>query len=114
VAAVEDGLATILVEGRRVRAEAPAHGANEVALCIRAEDVVIARRSDADMSAMNRWTCVVRAETPEGPFVRVALDCGFRLNALVTRDAWHHLALRPGDEAVAVVKAASIRVLPRR
>ena len=113
VTGVGDGLATVAVEGREVRAEAPPPGAGEVALCIRAEDVVIARTADADMSAMNRWVGVVRSETPEGPFVRVSLDCGFRLSALVTRDAWRRLSLGPGDRALAIVKAASIRVLPR-
>ena len=113
VVAVENGLATVAVEGRRIRAEAPAPGTDEVALCIRAEDVLIGRTADAEMSAMNRWSAVVRAETPEGPFVRVVLDCGFRLSAVVTRDAWRRLSLHVGDEALAIVKAASIRVLPR-
>jgi molybdopterin-binding protein len=113
VIATSNGLATVSVGGRELRAEAPVHGAEEVALCIRGEDVMIARTADADMSAMNRWRGVVRTETPEGPFVRVTLDCGFRLSALVTRDAWTRLAMRPGEEALAVVKAASIRVLPR-
>ena len=62
---------------------------------------------------MNRWRAVVRSETAYGPFVRVVLDCGFRLASLVTRDAWRRLALRPGDEAWAIVKAASITALPR-
>jgi molybdate transport system ATP-binding protein len=113
VIATANGLATVSVEGRELHAEAPVHGAGEVALCIRAEDVMIARTADADMSAMNRWPGVVRSETPEGPFVRVTLDCGFRLSALVTRDAWKRLSMRAGDAALAIVKAASIRVLPR-
>jgi molybdate transport system ATP-binding protein len=113
VVATGNGLATVSVDGRELRAEAPVPGTEEVALCIRAEDVVIARTVEPDMSALNRWTGVVRSETPEGPFVRVVLDCGFRLSALVTRDAWVRLRMRPGDEALAIVKAASIRVLPR-
>jgi molybdate transport system ATP-binding protein len=114
VKSIDHGLATISVDGRDVRAEAPAHQATEAALCIRAEDVLIARRGDADMTAMNRWPCVIRSETPEGPFVRLTLDAGFRLTALVTRDAWERLAMHTGDEVVAIVKAASIRVLSRR
>jgi molybdate transport system ATP-binding protein len=113
VIAVAHGLATVSVDGREVRAEAPVPGAAEVALCIRAEDVLVARSADAEMSAMNRWRGVIRSQTPEGPFIRVVLDCGFRLSALVTRDAWQRLSLHAGDEAFAIVKAASIRVLPR-
>ena len=84
------------------------------AYSIRAEDVAIARHPSVDSSAVNRWRAVVRTEAAEGPFVRVGLDCGFRLAALVTRDAWRRLSLKPGDEAWAIVKAATIRALPRR
>jgi hypothetical protein len=38
---------------------------SEAALCIRAEDVAIARHDVADTSAMNQWRAVVRSETPE-------------------------------------------------
>ena len=113
VTAVANGLATVSVGEQAVRAKAPTGGGEEVALCIRAEDVLVARTADGDMSAMNRWPAVVEYESAEGPFVRVMLNCGFRLSALVTRDAWQRLALRPGDTALAIVKAATIRVLPR-
>jgi molybdate transport system ATP-binding protein len=114
IAAVEDGLARILVAGREVRAEAPAAAGHDAALLIRAEDVALARHDVSDSSVMNRWRATVVAHAVEGPFVRVALDCGFRLSALVTRDAWQRLSLGPGDEAWAIVKAASIRSLPRK
>ncbi len=113
IAAVEDGLARIVVAGQEVRAQAPADAGHEAALLIRAEDVVLARHDVADSSVMNRWRARIIAHATEGPFVRVALDCGFRLSSLVTRDAWQRLALGPGDEAWAIVKAASIRALPR-
>jgi molybdate transport system ATP-binding protein len=113
ITVVENGLARIAVGGQEVCAEAPAPAGHEAAVCIRAEDVAIARHDVTDSSVMNRWRAIVRSESPEGPFVRVGLDCGFRLAALVTRDAWHRLELRPGDSAWAIVKAATIRALPR-
>lgn len=113
IASVADGLARFVIGGQAICAKAPAPAGHEAALCIRAEDVVIARHDVADSSVMNQWRAVVRSETPEGPFVRVGLDCGFRLSALVTRDAWRRLALKSGDAAWAIVKAASIRALPR-
>jgi molybdate transport system ATP-binding protein len=113
IASVDNGLARVTVGGQDVRAAAPADAGHEAALCIRAEDVTIALHDAADLSAINRWRAVVRSETPEGPFVRIGLDCGFRLAALVTRDAWQRLALKPGDEAWAIVKATTIRALPR-
>ena len=113
IGAVEHGLARVHVAGQEVCVQAPAPAGHETALCIRAEDVTIARHPATDISATNQWQAVVRSEVVEGPFVRVGLDCGFRLAALVTRDAWRRLALRPGDEAWAIVKAASILALPR-
>jgi molybdate transport system ATP-binding protein len=113
VASLEDGLARVRVEGQEVCAEAPATPVEDVVLCIRAEDVTIARHPLHDLSAINQWRASVGVERPEGPFVRVTLDCGFPLAALVTRDAWRRLAIGPGDEAWAVVKAAAIRTLPR-
>jgi molybdate transport system ATP-binding protein len=114
ITAVDEGLARVVVGGQEVRAAAPAAEGHDAVLCIRAEDVVIAPHDVTDSSVMNRWRATVRSEAVEGPFVRVGLDCGFRLAALVTRDAWRRLALKPGDEAWAIVKAASIRALPRR
>jgi molybdate transport system ATP-binding protein len=113
IASVENGLARVVVAGQEITAGAPAEAGHEAALCIRAEDVTIALHDPMDISASNRWPAIVRTETPEGPFVRVGLDCGFRLSALVTRDTWRRLALKPGDHAWAMVKATTIRALSR-
>jgi len=113
VASVAHGLAHVVVAGHPITVGTTAEVGHEVALCIRAEDVTIALHDAVDISASNRWPAVVRSETPEGPFVRVGLDCGFRLSALVTRDTWRRLALRPGDQAWAMVKATTIRALAR-
>jgi molybdate transport system ATP-binding protein len=113
IAHVENGLARVHVAGQEVCVEAPAPAGHEAALCIRAEDVTIARHPATDISATNQWRAIVRSEVVEGPFIRVSLDCGFRLAALVTRDAWRRLALAPGEEVWAIVKAASILALPR-
>lgn len=99
--------------GQEIRAQAPAGAGHEAALLIRAEDVALARHDVSDSSVMNRWRATVMTQATEGPFVRVRLDCGFPLSALVTRDGWQRLALQPGDEAWAIVKATSIRALPR-
>ena len=113
IASVDNGLARVMVGTQEVRAAAPAEAGHEAALCIRAEDVTIALHDTDDLSTVNRWRAVVRTETSEGPFVRVGLDCGFRLSALVTRDAWKRLALAPGATAWAMVKATTIQAMAR-
>jgi molybdate transport system ATP-binding protein len=113
VASAENGLARVVVSGRTITAGSSAPEGQETVLCIRAEDVTIALHDAVDVSASNRWSAIVRSGTVEGPFVRVVLDCGFRLSALVTRDTWRRLALKPGDPAWAMVKATTIRALSR-
>jgi molybdate transport system ATP-binding protein len=113
IAEVADGLATVRLGDQELKAQAPAGVGAEAAFCIRAEDVMLARTAVGGMSAMNQWRGVIEYDTIEGPFVRAVVNCGFRVSALVTRDAWQRLALEPGDPVVAIVKAASIRVLSR-
>jgi molybdate transport system ATP-binding protein len=45
--------------------------------------------------------------------VRVELDCGFTLIALLTRQAGDEMGLKPGDRVVALVKAPHIHLIPR-
>ena len=106
-------MAHVDVRGHDVYVAAPSGTPGAVMLCIRAEDVAIARHASGDLSATNQWRAVIADHRTEGPFIRVSLDCGFRLAALVTRDAWSRLALSPGDAVVAIVKATAIQALPR-
>jgi molybdopterin-binding protein len=41
------------------------------------------------------------------------VDCGFALNALVTRPACDELHLAEGVEVVAAVKATAVHLIPR-
>jgi molybdopterin-binding protein len=64
-------------------------------------------------SARNHLPARIAAVIPEGPLARVTLDCGFRLNAIVTRQSEEEMRLREGELVTAVVKATSIRIVPR-
>lgn len=83
--------------------------------CIRAEDVTIERRGDpqAHASVRNHLPAVVVSIASEGPIDRVSLDCGFALDALITRQSRDDLQLAPGSRVTAAVKATSIHVVPR-
>ena len=64
-----------------------------------------------DLSARNRLTGTVREVKIEGLLAQVELDAGpFRIVSVITREAAEQLALEPGDQATAVVKATSIMV----
>ena len=92
--------------------------------CIRAEDVTVELESPArpaspselrrtGASARNHLPGTVTAITPEGPIDRVTLDCGFALDALITRRSREELRLRPGSRVTAAIKATSIHLVPR-
>ncbi|MBI1884816.1 MAG: ABC transporter ATP-binding protein [Chloroflexi bacterium] len=112
----EGGLAVIEVTGRSIEAVADSSVRGEVLVCLRPEDVVLAPGSDSasPTSARNRLRAKVRRIVPVGPQVRVELDCGFHLVALITKQSLEDLSLRPGDEVVASFKATAVHVIPRR
>jgi molybdate transport system ATP-binding protein len=113
VLAVEDGLATVAVGDARLLALAPRTPAHNVHVCIRAEEVVLHKGAPEQVSARNRLAGVIRTLVREGPLVRVVLDCGFPLVAVVTRPSCEELGLREGEMATALVKVPSVHLIAR-
>jgi molybdopterin-binding protein len=63
------------------------------------------------LSARNRLTGVVRSVEVDGVMALVEIEAGpFLITAAVTRDSVDELALAPGVEATATVKATSVMV----
>lgn len=63
------------------------------------------------LSARNRLTGVVRSVEVDGVMALVEIEAGpFLVTAAVTRDSVEELALAPGVEATATVKATSVMV----
>ncbi|MBI3802575.1 MAG: ABC transporter ATP-binding protein [Nitrospirae bacterium] len=114
-AQVVDGSAERLVlklgKGRLVAVGEPPPG-GRCFVSIRAEEVVLERGEPAQSSARNRLRGFVQELIPVGAQVRVAIDCGFPLTALVTRQAVEELSLQPGAEITAVIKASSVHLIP--
>ena len=109
---VEDGLATVRVGGIELLALAGDESAGKVYVCIRAEDVVLQKGHSAS-SARNQLAAVVRSLDREGPMVRVGIDCGMQLGALITRLSCEELGLRIGDAVTAMLKAPAIHLVRR-
>jgi molybdate transport system ATP-binding protein len=113
VIAVVDGLATVEVGGAQLAAVTATDPGREVFVCIRGEDVALQRGVVGESSPRNRLDAVVESLTPDGPLVRVRMDCGFPLVALVTRPAAADMGLQVGDRVTAVVKAPAVHLIPR-
>jgi molybdate transport system ATP-binding protein len=114
VVAERDGVLAVSIGGERLAAADRGGVRGEVFVCLRAEDVLLERGAPASReSARNHLAARVTSVSAEGPLVRVGLDCGFPLAALVTRPARDELGLEPGTPVTAVVKAASVVLVPR-
>ena len=110
-----DGLVKVAV-GPTVLTAMPhtlAPDSGEVYVCIRAEDVILTAEGSSPSSARNHLPGVVVSVAREGPLMRVELDCGFALTALLTKQACEELGLKPGNAVVALVKAPHIHLIPR-
>ena len=110
---VSDGLATLSVGTSKLTAlaeELPT-GTRQVHVCIRAEDVILTRDTDSHASPRNQLRVTVRSLAHEGPLVRIELDCGFPLKALLTRQACAELELKEGCPVTAMIKAPQIHLI---
>ena len=110
---VKEGLATVAVGPVKLVVLAPEGNVHEAYACIRAEEVVLQRGAIGASSPRNRLQSRVTSIVPEGPMVRVALDCGFALTALVTRPAIEEMNLQIGDIVTALLKVPAIHLIPR-
>jgi molybdate transport system ATP-binding protein len=86
---------------------------SDVYVCIRAEDVTVETRAPGQASTRNHLAARVVAIASEGPIDRVALDCGFPLDALITRRSREELHLAPGAQVTAAIKATSVHLVKR-
>ena len=99
----------------------------DVLVSIRAEEVAIVPGVDAGAvvgvgvgagvhgggaGLRNRLTGRVAGTELRGPLLRVSLDVGFRLVAVVTRQTFAELRVAPGDQVTALVSAAAVHVIP--
>lgn len=110
---VAEGLATVNVGDAILTTLAPATASREVFVCIRGEEVILQRDVAGVSSVRNRLRARIISIRAEDALVRVELDAGFPLFALVTRPACAELALRQGETITALIKAPAIHLVPR-
>ncbi len=108
-----DGLAVVRAGEIDLVAVDPGGLEDEAYACIRAEEIVLEDAPGAPTSARNLIPGTVSARADEGPLVRVKVDCGVSLVALVTRASAARLDLAPGRAVAVLVKAPSVRLVPR-
>ncbi len=113
VVSTEDGVAHVRAGQHEVQVVDDTPMGTDVHLCMRPEDVALAKSAETNTSVRNAFAGTIAAVTPHGSQVRVEVDCGFRLVAYITRLSTDELGLRPGVEVVASFKASAAHLIER-
>ena len=107
------GMSVLDAGGRRVQvAQVAAPPGDWVRLCLRAEDVALfAGAPKAGAPGFNRLPGAVQRVIAAGAHVRVIVDCGFLLVALLTRREVEELEVRDGASVTAHFKVTAPHLL---
>jgi tungstate transport system ATP-binding protein len=106
-------LALVDVGGQMVEVAQRAEPGERVRLCVRPEDVTIfpGGPKPGGTREFNRLGGRVQRLVPSGPHVRVIIDCGFPLVALVTQRSVEELGFAAGSPVTAHFKATAPHLL---
>jgi molybdate/tungstate transport system ATP-binding protein len=110
--AVSDGDIRISVGSREVHAVGE-RASRRLLVCIRPENVALARRVSADSSMRNQFDASVVSVAALGHLFKITLDCGFPLVAYVTKQSYLELGLSPGTHVAAGFKATAVHLINR-
>lgn len=107
----DEGHATVALEHANFEVVTPCPPGKNVALYIRPEEVTISIPDGTKKtSARNQLTGTITKLVSLGPFIRVTVDCGTPLIALITTRSCGELGLVTGMTVIASVKASAIHV----
>jgi molybdopterin-binding protein len=109
-----DGQVTVEAKGLNLEAVGDVPVGNPVLFCLRPEDVTITiSRSSNITSARNRLPGRIVQITPSGPLVRVLVDCGVPIVALITRGSAGEMKLIEAMDVTVTFKATAVHLIPR-
>jgi tungstate transport system ATP-binding protein len=114
VVAVQDGLASVQVDGYTLEVVGDVHPGQKVFICLRPEHLTLWRDSTiGQSSARNFLRGTITQITPQGVLDRVILDCGFHLVGLITRSSTRDMGLEVGMKISASFKSSSAHLVVR-
>lgn len=115
VSGSRDGMLELQADHATLSAIGTAPAGSEVFLCLRPEDITLRIEPfEADASsARNQLQGTVERLLPDGPLVRVQVQCGFPVVALITRASAEDLNLCEGIKVVACFKATAAHLIVR-
>ncbi len=109
----EGGLASVDIAGIMVSAPSQLPRGTPVTVYLRPEDITFHGKDGTRTSARNEITGRIIKVVPIGPMVRVTVDTGVKLTAVITQRSFEDLGLALGEETGVAFKASAIHVLER-
>jgi len=111
-----NGMAVVSIGSNQIEAVSPIPAGARVTACLRFEDITLSLPDGFDntTSARNRLKGVITRVVPLAAQVRVTVDSGFQLTALITRRSYEEMGLVEGKEVSAAFKASVIHLIPHK
>jgi molybdate transport system ATP-binding protein len=104
---------TIRVASAELVAADPRDGLTEYFVCIRGENVTLETERPGISSARNHLHGSIVEIAPAGSLMKVVVDIGFEVTALVTRQAVLDMGLVPGSAVFVAFKASAVHLIPK-
>jgi len=108
----DDSLVAVEINGSLIQAISDYEVGEKVHVLIRPEDITLTL-SQKTGSARNSFQGQIVKMALVGPLIRIEVDCGFSLLALVTKRSAEELNLSIGKQVHTSFKASAIRILKR-
>ena len=109
-----EGQIIVDAKGLHLEAVGELQPGRSVLFCLRPEDITLWKRESAPKSsARNRLHGRILRMMPQGPLVRVEVDCGFPVMVLITRTSAQEMQLKEGIDVTASFKATAVHLIPR-
>ena len=114
VTASQNGQIIVEANGLKLEAVGDISTGTQVLFCLRPEDITLSISSETSLSsARNHLSGRIIRMTPSGPLVRVVIDCGLSVVALITRGSANDLQLMEDQLVTASFKATAVHLIPR-
>jgi molybdopterin-binding protein len=110
-----EGIASVRVGEHVIDGVARDGMSEDVLVVLRPEDVTLSKPDEhqPETSARNRLHGRITRVTMLGYQARIAVDCGFPLVAVITKQSLDEMGIAPGQEIVATFKAHAVHLIPR-
>jgi molybdopterin-binding protein len=109
-----DGQVIVKANGLNLEAVGNLEVGKPVLFCLRPEDITLSISTGPGLtSARNHLNGCITHLTPNGPLVRVVVDCGLPVVSLITRSSANEMKLAEGMTVTASFKATAVHLIPR-